>query len=349
MIDKIFISVEKSSRMVSLTKKYIGNDLENLQQELVFKFTDSFVEGESRLEYQIGVNKYHIPMTRDGESYTVPIKNVLTKEGKIPMQLVVVQVEQDEEIPVFKSNVFEMYCNKSINAQTEAPDDYEYWLDVIQTKLAEIDEALAEVDNLDIDVSKSGSVSTVTITKKDGTEKSVDILDGSGGGGSSDHSELNNLDYEHSGHTGFQPAGNYVEDNNYVHTDNNFSNTYKTNVDNNTTARHSHSNKSVLDGISSTDVTNWNNKSNFSGNYNDLTNKPSIPDELKDLSDDSTHRLVTDTEKSTWNNKSDFSGSYNDLTNKPTIPTVPTNVSTFTNDAGYLTLSTLPIYSGGVE
>jgi len=29
--------------------------------------------------------------------------------------------------------------------------------------------------------------------------------------------------------------------------------------------------------------------------------------------------------------------SYNDLQNKPTIPTVPTNVSAFTNDAGYLT------------
>lgn len=32
-----------------------------------------------------------------------------------------------------------------------------------------------------------------------------------------------------------------------------------------------------------------------------------------------------------------FSGNYNDLTNKPTIPVVPTNVSSFTNDAGYLT------------
>jgi len=76
---------------------------------------------------------------------------------------------------------------------------------------------------------------------------------------------------------------------------------------------------------------------NFSGNYNDLTNKPTIPDELKDLTDDSTHRTVTDTEKTTWNNKSDFSGNYNDLTNKPTIPTVPTNVSAFNNDVGYLT------------
>lgn len=31
-----------------------------------------------------------------------------------------------------------------------------------------------------------------------------------------------------------------------------------------------------------------------------------------------------------------------------TIPTVPTNVSAFTNDSGYLTLATLPIWDGGV-
>lgn len=43
----------------------------------------------------------------------------------------------------------------------------------------------------------------------------------------------------------------------------------------------------------------------FSGNYNDLTNKPTIPDELADLSDDSTHRVVTDTEKTTWSDKQD--------------------------------------------
>lgn len=36
-----------------------------------------------------------------------------------------------------------------------------------------------------------------------------------------------------------------------------------------------------------------------------------------------------------------FSGSYNDLSDKPTIPTIPTNVSTFTNDAGYITSTTI--------
>lgn len=43
--------------------------------------------------------------------------------------------------------------------------------------------------------------------------------------------------------------------------------------------------------------------SSFSGDYNDLANTPDIPDALSDLTDDSTHRLVTDTEKSTWNGK----------------------------------------------
>lgn len=52
-----------------------------------------------------------------------------------------------------------------------------------------------------------------------------------------------------------------------------------------------------------------------------LAEQSDIPDELADLDDDSTHRLVTDTEKAAWNGKSDFSGSYNDLTNKPTNAT----------------------------
>lgn len=65
-----------------------------------------------------------------------------------------------------------------------------------------------------------------------------------------------------------------------------------------------------------------------SGSYTDLIDKPTIPDELKDLIADATHRTVTDTEKSTWNSKVDpgdlatvaTSGAYSDLTGKPTIP-----------------------------
>ena len=51
---------------------------------------------------------------------------------------------------------------------------------------------------------------------------------------------------------------------------------------------------------------------------------------------------ITSTDITNWNNKSTFSGNYNDLSNKPTIPTVPTNISAFTNDSGYITSADVP-------
>lgn len=90
----------------------------------------------------------------------------------------------------------------------------------------------------------------------------------------------------------------------------------------------------------------------FSGDYNDLSNKPNIPTKTSDLTNDTGYissytetdptvpshvKGISQSDITNWNNKSTFSGNYEDLTNKPTIPTVPTNVSSFTNDAGYLT------------
>lgn len=44
------------------------------------------------------------------------------------------------------------------------------------------------------------------------------------------------------------------------------------------------------------------------GSYNSLSDKPTIPTSLSQLSADSTHRLVSDTEKSTWNGKQNALG-----------------------------------------
>ncbi len=53
--------------------------------------------------------------------------------------------------------------------------------------------------------------------------------------------------------------------------------------------------------------------------YNNLTDKPTIPDELADLTEDTTHRVVTDTEKSTWNAKQAALGfTPEDVSNKQT-------------------------------
>lgn len=60
----------------------------------------------------------------------------------------------------------------------------------------------------------------------------------------------------------------------------------------------------------------WEQLDLFSGSYNDLTNKPTIPTDLSDLTDNS--NLL-------------FSGSYTDLTNKPTIPTDVKDITDSTN------------------
>ena len=109
------------------------------------------------------------------------------------------------------------------------------------------------------------------------------------------------------------------------------------------------------------------------GNYNDLTDRPTIPTVPADVSAfNNDANYVTQTQlnaanyitaadvpaqvNADWNatsgtaeilNKPDLAtvattGSYNDLSDKPTIPTVPEDVSAFNNDAGYITAADIP-------
>lgn len=78
----------------------------------------------------------------------------------------------------------------------------------------------------------------------------------------------------------------------------------------------------------------------FSGNYSDLVGKPT---NLSQFNNDL--GLATVATSGSYNDLNyrpnlatvATTGNYNDLSNRPTIPTVPTNVSAFTNDAGYVT------------
>ena len=192
----MIINIEKKTRKVELSQVYLGNDHENLQENLIFTF-DELVNGQARLEYEIKGYKNYIILTKENETYTIPVKNVITiyqeeTQGKIQFQLVITEGTNEEEIPVFKSNIFYLRCRPSINAVTEAPEGYELWIEQANVKLNEFSEAIEDINealedvntaieetnNLNLDANKIDKTTTVTLTKKDNTSKVVQILDG---------------------------------------------------------------------------------------------------------------------------------------------------------------------------
>ena len=137
----------------------------------------------------------------NGTTYDLVIVNnecdipyeVLQEKGQIEIGVIAYQVEDDEYIKRFNPSpayfsTLQGSLKESENAGTITPSDLEQYeqalqdgLTTVNGKIEDINTALQQVDNLDIDASKLGDTATVTITKKNGTEKSVLIKDGDKG------------------------------------------------------------------------------------------------------------------------------------------------------------------------
>lgn len=189
-MNDLIIKVSKINKTILPDRTTLGNDGENLQSRLVFKFIDSFVDGIARLEYSIEDEKNYIIMNKENNTYSIPIKNIITKEGNVLFQLVITEPETSEGIPLYKSDVFNLYCKESINAVDEAPEGYELWIEIANQKLMEMEEKIIEVDkaiektnNLNITVTKQGTISIIRLTDKDGNVHSVTVNDGTTGNG----------------------------------------------------------------------------------------------------------------------------------------------------------------------
>ena len=175
-MNDLIVKIEKRTRKVILEQVYIGNDHENLQEKLIFQF-DEFVNGQARLEYKINDTKNYLVLAKEGETYTIPVQNVLTiyqedTAGKIEFQLAVTEGTQEQNVPLFKSNIFYLRCRPSINAVSVAPEGYDLWIE-------QANAILNEMDNIDIDITTEGEQTKVVITRKDGTEKEAVVSGGS--------------------------------------------------------------------------------------------------------------------------------------------------------------------------
>ena len=173
MKKNINITVNSSNGEIIKNTGILGINGENLQGNIIFSFKGDFVSGVAWLEVEMpNGTKGHMEMTNVENTYVLPILSSLLKDtGIINMNLRITETPNYEEIPVFKSKIFPMEVLESINSTTTIPDEYPTWLDTANAKILEMDQALAEVDRLDIDIDNN----VVTITKKDGTTKSENV------------------------------------------------------------------------------------------------------------------------------------------------------------------------------
>ena len=115
---------------------FIGVAGENKVEQLVFKLT-AFIDGIATLEYQKddGKTDFITLPNPENEAYILDVKNELLKDTrKIYMQLHITTAN----VEVFKSKIFPMSVLEQIGATTEAPEEYEEWIDVANAKIQEM-------------------------------------------------------------------------------------------------------------------------------------------------------------------------------------------------------------------
>lgn len=286
----------------------LGVDGENLQENIIFKFNDEFVNGTARVEIIMqDETKSYVMTTKMNETYVLPVKSIITKTGLNKMQLVITQGTDDEEIPIFKSEMFNFFIAESIDAEIVMPDEYPQWIDEANAKLNEL-------SNFDIDAEKVDDTTTITITDRYGLSKSVQVFDGTDGKDAKING-VNTLNIK---------AGTNItleqEDD-----------TLTINSQGGGSGAVSSVNGQTGDVVLEiptvpTNVSSFENDAGYLTEHQDISGKQDVIDSTNKLSADlvddtnSLNKFTNATEKATWNAKSDFSGDYNDLTNKPVIP-----------------------------
>ncbi len=263
--------------------------------------------------------------TYNGTTYKVLINNnecsipyeVLNKQGMVEIGVVAYLVEDETEIkrynpsPVYISTLVGSLKDQYENTEPITPTDKEQIEQLLQDGLNDIEEAIDRASNLDVDAEKVDKTTTITITKQDGTQETTEINDGIDGISLQYNWNGTNLgikredeqNYEYVNLKGEKGDAGSIkiiivnelplvgeDDTIYLmpYEDAEQGNIYKEYIYINGT----------WEELGSIPV-----EVDLSDYYTKSEVNALIPDQLSDLQDDSTHRLVTDTEKTTWNSK----------------------------------------------
>lgn len=178
------MQIQVTKNKVILPDNYIVNKGEYHVNVLEFLFSEEytnemvkkaiFVSKDESIEQVIIDNKCHIP------NEMLNIKN-------FELRVYAYEIENGELVLRYSPTYAVVYLREgsyksdTSSEETITPTQFEQFEQALNNGLNELEAGLEEVSNVDIDASKTGSVVTITITNRQGVEKSVEITNETGG------------------------------------------------------------------------------------------------------------------------------------------------------------------------
>ncbi len=162
---------------ISVVEQDLLNAGEYNIHECNFEFDEVYDGLVKKALFTNKTNTYQVSIVEN--SCTIPYE-VLQKSGVITIGVYAYEVQDEELIMRYSPKPCTKYID--IGSYKEHYDNYE---EVTPTDKEQMEQIVQDIedkmDNLDIDANKVDTTTTITITKKDGTTKEVEVLDGERG------------------------------------------------------------------------------------------------------------------------------------------------------------------------
>ena len=131
------------TRECSADSNFLGFEGENQANVLDFSFSDKFIDGTAVLNIKRGKDVGFVSVDKVGNGYQLPVKSsLLSQVGDITFQFVVTTPSGT----IMKFDSFVMTVEDAIDTDVPLPEEYPTWVEMANTKLAEIDAAVARAN-----------------------------------------------------------------------------------------------------------------------------------------------------------------------------------------------------------
>lgn len=138
------ITLTSKTRQCVSQNSFLGYEGENQANKLVFEFTDGFKDGLGQLNLKREDTLGYVSLDKVGETYEFPVRSsILSKVGDIEFQVVITEPDGT----VTKYDKFTMTVKDAIDTDAEMPEEYPSWVEMANEKLAEVDEAISNVED----------------------------------------------------------------------------------------------------------------------------------------------------------------------------------------------------------